>query len=1100
MKTLTATAEDQCSSRYNEPALLLEIDWSENDTGRYADRAVIVGGLEYAGVISGIGPIRCLFDSPASEIRPITVTLAPSASIAGALATSVPEGKAVRIRLFFENTDEADVLELFAGYVAKLARSGPDSLELELRGLFEKHDRLLPRDLVSPTDFPKALSGDIGKPLPVVFGAVPDAPTLGAQIGRTANLHGSILSGDATIEVDDATGFPPLGALLIEAEEITYTGISGNVFTGCVRGANGTHASDHLNRREVIEHMAEHVYLVAGHACRAVENVKIDGAPVEMGACEIDCNNTGLVPGKSLTTITFVNRPRARRYSSASRFLEMQFDATAGGNEAVHPEYCYDTSLEGFATLAARISGAPANDTLRIRQTTDVSGYGAKYGEILKAFLMVEHFESSAFTDDYLSVVIAGQTFKLAKPSEEDTAGGGGEVDVDHGHSHSISGEHTHAMTVKKESVFTNVVVQTGGTTGSWSEIEDIAGDNLSRSGFTTQPNTDRSLQCNVASSTVKGSVQRIQFCCRRGESGMAGSFILRFYRNGALERQYTIGGTSSPETWKSGWEAVGGFTWSDLQAPNTYLMVTPLTGNTQNIRLFGAWFELEYLEQPDAYQGSGVKDSSDVTAYSAANAHVINEEPISSTSVVEGVDITGLVAGDWGWLNNREAWINYNVVSTDDGVSGYVLHAWFDIEYAPFEEITSDKVTCDAQGIETAGDGSGALIENPADAIKRILTGFLGFDETHIDADSFAAAWTALEAAGARFAFALLEQKTASNLLTALAEQARCRLAFDAGKFRLIYRPDVSGEPSSVVLSGNTFSGSSRIESAGIEKVLNKIVGYHTRDYSRRGSLADKYSNFSVAENTQSQATYGARETTLELFALRDAAYAQGLLDFLAAREADPPRRYVWRSFLRDVALERGDIVEICDLEAGLFKARGEIVESTFVAGSARREIDTIAFAAELESHGFLWSAAGNAYLRLTEDALYFVVEGELVARLANNGILYLKGFVIDDQLLPAASGNPLSYDSGREAIAFALSDDTRVMELNASGNLLAPLTPEYDQALTLAGSADEIASDTAALWANIGNVRAMEVTAAGLLRLPGHVVENCNWETLYG
>jgi hypothetical protein len=283
------------------------------------------------------------------------------------------------------------------------------------------------------------------------------------------------------------------------------------------------------------------------------------------------------------------------------------------------------------------------------------------------------------------------------------------------------------------------------------------------------------------------------------------------------------------------------------------------------------------------------------------------------------------------------------------------------------------------------------------------------------------------------------------------------------------------------------------------MEDVSNRIVGYHTRDYSMKGSLADKYSSFSVAENTQSQAAYGARETTLELFALRDAAYAQDLLDFLAARDADPRRRYVWRSFLRDVALERGDIVEICDLDAGLFKVRGEIVESTFAAGAARREVDTVSFAAELESHGFLWSAPGNAYIRLVEGALYFIVEGELVARLASDGILYLKGFVIDDQLLPVASGNPLSYDSARETLAFALSDNTRVMELDGAGNLRLPVTPELDQTLTFAGSADEIANDAAALWVNIGSVRTMEVTAAGLLRLPGYVVENCDFRTLY-
>ena len=1102
MKSLTSTAKTHCASRYNEPVLLLEIDWSESETGRYADRDVSVEGVSYSGVVKQVGPIASTFAGLASEFGPVGVTLFPEDALREKLATASHEGKAARIMLFFEGTTASDVIGLFSGHLDRLTLAGPDSIELRLAGFFSRYDRALPGDVVSFGDFPKADAEDVGKSMPVVYGDVPGLPTLKVKTGRTTYLNGSILANDTTIEVDDATGFPASGALLIEEEEVTYTGISDDVFTGCTRGANGTQAVDHLNRGEVIEYMAEHIYLVAGYACKAVDNVRVSGAPVEQGACTVNLNNTGLVQGRSLATLTFVNRPKVRRYSRASRFLEMQFDETAAGNEAVNPSYCYDTTLEGFATLVSKISGSAGNDTLRIRQTTDVSGYGSKYGEILKAFLMVEHFESKTLDDDYLSGYIAGQSYNLAKPSDEDTAGGGGDVDIDHGHVHSITGEHTHTMTVKKEPVFTNNVVQTGGTTGSWSELDDIAGSNLNKSGFTTQVNTDRSLQCTVAATTAKGSVQKIQFCCRRGESNMAGSFYLRFYLNGALEKTYLVSGASTPQTWKSGWETISGLDWGDLEASNTYILITPASGNSQNIRLFGAWYELEYLEQPANYEGSGVKDSGDVNSHNAANANVINEAPISSTSVVEGIDITNLVARDWSWFNKREVRVNYNVVGSDDGVTGYLLHVWFEIEFAPFEEIVSDQVTCDVRGIETIGDATGDLIENPVDVIEHIITNRLGLDkDTYIDSTSFAAARQSLETAAARFAFALLSDTGAAGLLRSLAEQARCRLKFDGGKFRVLYRPDSFGPPAREIVSSDLLLGSPSIRHMGLSGVANNIIGYHSRDYRKRGAAPDQYSDFVFSEDNQSKAAYGTRERVMELFALRDASYAQDLLDFIVARHAEPVRRYVWRSFLSHIDLERGDVVEVTDLDMDILKVKGEIVNCSLLAASeAKRDPDSIAFEAELESSAMYWSAQDGTYIRLVGNAFYFVLRRDLVARMTSDGVLYIKGFVVGDQTLPPASANPISYDSDREAIAFALSDNTRVMEVGGEGNVLLPIQEETDQSLPFSGEDNEINSGPNKVWFNIGGARAAIVSAAGLLRLPKYVVEDCGWELLNG
>tara|TARA_R100001369_G_C3270983_1_gene160021 strand:- start:43 stop:882 length:840 start_codon:yes stop_codon:yes gene_type:complete len=58
-------------------------------------------------------------------------------------------------------------------------------------------------------------------------------------INATSGLSASV----TTISVTSTTGFSATGTLFIGEEQITYTGILGNDFTGCTRGANSTTAA-----------------------------------------------------------------------------------------------------------------------------------------------------------------------------------------------------------------------------------------------------------------------------------------------------------------------------------------------------------------------------------------------------------------------------------------------------------------------------------------------------------------------------------------------------------------------------------------------------------------------------------------------------------------------------------------------------------------------------------------------------------------------------------------------------------------------------------------------------------------------------------------
>jgi len=63
--------------------------------------------------------------------------------------------------------------------------------------------------------------------------------------GQSTNLSAATNSSITTIPVVSTAGWPSTGYIMVDAEEITYTGLTATSFTGGVRGANGTTAASH---------------------------------------------------------------------------------------------------------------------------------------------------------------------------------------------------------------------------------------------------------------------------------------------------------------------------------------------------------------------------------------------------------------------------------------------------------------------------------------------------------------------------------------------------------------------------------------------------------------------------------------------------------------------------------------------------------------------------------------------------------------------------------------------------------------------------------------------------------------------------------------
>jgi hypothetical protein len=75
--------------------------------------------------------------------------------------------------------------------------------------------------------------------------SVKPTPTATATAIPTVHLAASIGATDTSLTVDNASLLPNSGTVLIDSEQIIYTGELGNLLVGLTRGANGTTAASH---------------------------------------------------------------------------------------------------------------------------------------------------------------------------------------------------------------------------------------------------------------------------------------------------------------------------------------------------------------------------------------------------------------------------------------------------------------------------------------------------------------------------------------------------------------------------------------------------------------------------------------------------------------------------------------------------------------------------------------------------------------------------------------------------------------------------------------------------------------------------------------
>ena len=244
---------------------------------------------------------------------------------------------------------------------------------------------------------------------------------------------------------------------------------------------------------------------------------------------------------------------------------------------------------------------------------------------------------------------------------------------------------------------------------------------------------------------------------------------------------------------------------------------------------------------------------------------------------------------------------------------------------------LKDDDLWVTLDGVETAGDGSGALISNPADVIQSIHTRFMGMASGNIDADSFAAAKTAT--APLAMAFALREQKNGLELCADLAFQARCSEVFFAGRAQLIYLTNVmvpSGAPPSTGRA--RYLGSLDIGRREWNQVVTEVSASYI-DNALRQTI--------ILRSAAAEAFVGGRRAkTIDFWAYATLPPVQGVARFWLNRW-----QYIWQQIALVESLRRLDAepYDIFDLDLPGWFGAGQAsriigIEQTLGGGSGRR------------------------------------------------------------------------------------------------------------------------------------------------------------------
>lgn len=223
-----------------DSAWVLEIDWPDGTTGRYADRAVQIEGDTYLAVVSAWGRLERSDDGGAAGGSAIDVIMSHGDALWIEMRGQDVVGAVVRFGLHAIGTAAVDIAWLWGGALARVEIVSDLTTRLHVHSALEDLPGELPVHTVDSSMFPDARPDIHGRALPLVYGGVPNLPALPVRTSAVTALRGAIAATSTSLDVEDASApvaFPDGAVILRIDDEYVAGSFSGNTFAISQRGA-----------------------------------------------------------------------------------------------------------------------------------------------------------------------------------------------------------------------------------------------------------------------------------------------------------------------------------------------------------------------------------------------------------------------------------------------------------------------------------------------------------------------------------------------------------------------------------------------------------------------------------------------------------------------------------------------------------------------------------------------------------------------------------------------------------------------------------------------------------------------------------------------
>ena len=146
-------------------------------------------------------------------------------------------------------------------------------------------------------------------------------------------LSGTLALAATTVTVDSTTGFSDTGTIIIDSEQIIYTGKTTTTFTGCTRGANGTVDVEHADATAVYQMWTVIDSGRTGAQKYTFRRVNFSGT--ELLAFADGANSVSYWNGISITDIAGTNSPADAHYISVFKNTGFYAGTSANPQEVI---------------------------------------------------------------------------------------------------------------------------------------------------------------------------------------------------------------------------------------------------------------------------------------------------------------------------------------------------------------------------------------------------------------------------------------------------------------------------------------------------------------------------------------------------------------------------------------------------------------------------------------------------------------------------------------------------------------------------------------------------------------------------------------------